>query len=256
MPLYVCSVLPRKDFEKIYDIQCINYIRITIEHYKSNQIKICYRCQGHGHSSEKCTLSPACLKCAGPHLTRDCPHIGRIVPKCVNCKGEHVASFRGCPMNPTNKKTTKSVLSKPQNNSNDNNQLNNEICKILDKFNYTKTKDITTNSSEKENSDHVIQLGQSENTTEETDEMGTHSNYKVIQTGSESPQNTSPFSDIKDLFTSFKDLKEILKLTKLLKTIKNIIDKTKNHKNNIDRIVAFINEFDNPENDLSAFLDD
>lgn len=69
MPLYVVNVLPKDEFEEIYKINEICYIRVSIERFKGmNIVKQCYHCQKFGHSSEICRLPPKCAKCSEEHL--------------------------------------------------------------------------------------------------------------------------------------------------------------------------------------------
>lgn len=60
----------------------------------------CHRCQGYGHGASFCAVAPACVKCAGPHLTRDCTKKIEQPPKCVNCGGAHPANYRSCTKSP------------------------------------------------------------------------------------------------------------------------------------------------------------
>jgi len=42
------------------------------------------------------------LRCAGDHRTTECNREINKDLKCINCKGNHVSSWRGCPLNPKN----------------------------------------------------------------------------------------------------------------------------------------------------------
>ena len=67
----------------------------------------CQRCYKLGHTREICR-GKGCKLCAEPHLTKDhascleCKTMGRLCkhqkPCCVNCKGEHTATSRICPL--------------------------------------------------------------------------------------------------------------------------------------------------------------
>ena len=35
--------------------------------------------------------------CGEAHSHKDCPNKNKKTPKCVNCRGPHVANYRGCP---------------------------------------------------------------------------------------------------------------------------------------------------------------
>ena len=43
----------------------------------------CFKCWRKGHFGENCSNSPACGRCAGEHLTRDCPD--NSIVKCILC---------------------------------------------------------------------------------------------------------------------------------------------------------------------------
>ena len=57
----------------------------------------CYRCQAFGHASTNCNYPPKCVKCAGPHPTRECTKAREVAPVCVNCAGTHTANYSKCP---------------------------------------------------------------------------------------------------------------------------------------------------------------
>ncbi|GBO04125.1 hypothetical protein AVEN_120534-1 [Araneus ventricosus] len=57
-----------------------------------------------------CSSNPRCMKCAGPHKSKDCPKPNRDTqPKCLHCNGAHTANFTDCPKNPFNRKPFSAV---------------------------------------------------------------------------------------------------------------------------------------------------
>lgn len=67
------------------------------------QVSQCHRCQKFRHASSNCNANPRCVKCAGPHLSKDCTranHCPDSPPVCANCAGNHTANYRGCKMFP------------------------------------------------------------------------------------------------------------------------------------------------------------
>ncbi|GIY23545.1 nucleic-acid-binding protein from transposon X-element [Caerostris darwini] len=98
MPLFQVQLHPTENIETIWDLDSLLYMRIKVEKYNiTGGIAQCHRCQKFGHSSINCRLTARCVKCAGEHLTSECPTQRTDAPLCVNCNGKHPASYRGCP---------------------------------------------------------------------------------------------------------------------------------------------------------------
>ena len=60
-------------------------------------VQQCWNCQSLGHSAKMCRSKTKCLICEESPIIKD-PQIKREKqPKCANCKGPHVSSYKGCP---------------------------------------------------------------------------------------------------------------------------------------------------------------
>ena len=57
----------------------------------------CYNCQHFGHSAKNCQAKPKCVICGEGHSHKGCLNKEKQQPKCANCKGPHVANYKGCP---------------------------------------------------------------------------------------------------------------------------------------------------------------
>ena len=57
----------------------------------------CFNCQSFGHSAKNCRSKQKCLICGENHSHKRCPNEEARKPKCANCKGPHIASYKGCP---------------------------------------------------------------------------------------------------------------------------------------------------------------
>ena len=78
----------------------VDDVRVRWEKFKSNkkQPTQCYKCQEWGHSSQNCNNKFKCVKCIDDHAPGQCKRTSKEgSPKCVNCKGDHAASYRLCP---------------------------------------------------------------------------------------------------------------------------------------------------------------
>lgn len=56
---------------------------------------LCSKCQEFGHVAKTCRNGQRCKHCAGPHPYKVCTKIMET-PRCVNCDGDHTATFAGC----------------------------------------------------------------------------------------------------------------------------------------------------------------
>lgn len=89
------------DAPNIWEVGKVLYHRVIVEKYiPPNKVRQCHKCQKFHHSSANCFMKPRCVKCAGPHLTMDCPHgkgkISEDLVLCCNCDKKHPASWQGC----------------------------------------------------------------------------------------------------------------------------------------------------------------
>ena len=57
----------------------------------------CFKCQSFGHKALNCTKKEKCVVCGEAHSHKNCPNKEKQKPKCANCRGPHVANYRGCP---------------------------------------------------------------------------------------------------------------------------------------------------------------
>ena len=53
-------------------------------------------CQSFGHQAKTCRSKSKCLICGEGDHHKGCPNKEKKQPKCANCKGPHVASYKGC----------------------------------------------------------------------------------------------------------------------------------------------------------------
>ena len=56
-----------------------------------------FNCQSFGHSAKYCRSKIKCLICDEGHSHKGYPNKKAKKPKCANCKGPHVASYKRCP---------------------------------------------------------------------------------------------------------------------------------------------------------------
>ncbi len=98
LPLFMLTFDNKENIQTIYGIKGILHMKVKIEPLKRTTVRIpqCKKCQGFNHTQKYCGRDPRCVKCSGKHMTQVCT-VGRDVPaKCINCKGQHPANYRGC----------------------------------------------------------------------------------------------------------------------------------------------------------------
>lgn len=103
LPLFVVTLRATANFEEVYKMDTINFLKIKIEKFKAQPYRQCYQCQAYGHSSFSCNLRVKCLKCAEAHNSKDCTIKDKALLKCANCGGNHPANYKGCPKHPANR---------------------------------------------------------------------------------------------------------------------------------------------------------
>ena len=57
----------------------------------------CFNCQSFDPSAKNYRSKQKCLIRGESHSHKGCPNKETRKPKCANCKGPHVASYKGCP---------------------------------------------------------------------------------------------------------------------------------------------------------------
>ena len=60
-------------------------------------VRQCFNCQCFGHSAQNCKSRQKSVVCGENHSHKGCPKKEAKQPKCANCSGPHVASYKGCP---------------------------------------------------------------------------------------------------------------------------------------------------------------
>lgn len=98
---YSLQILPGVPTGEFTNIVWFLNSKIKIEKFSNNEEPQCFKCQMLGHFSYKCEMKTRCVKCAGEHLSRECP-LAKDAPledlTCALCKESgHPASYKGCP---------------------------------------------------------------------------------------------------------------------------------------------------------------
>ncbi|XP_035226747.1 uncharacterized protein LOC118199064 [Stegodyphus dumicola] len=100
LPIYFIELERNKLGEAIYNLNNIFNFNITIEKYapKTKRPIQCFKCQSYGHSQANCYKKEICCKCSQNHRSNTCSLKREEKPICYFCRGEHVSSYRGCPI--------------------------------------------------------------------------------------------------------------------------------------------------------------
>jgi hypothetical protein len=98
LPLFFIDLEQADNNKEVFKIEFLCYSKIKIEEPRvKRHIVQCLRCQDYGHTKSYCNHSPNCVRCGEQHLSETCQKPTNQPPKCVLCKGEHPANYRGCP---------------------------------------------------------------------------------------------------------------------------------------------------------------
>ena len=98
LPLYLIT-LHEDQIGKLEIIDQLMFIRVRFEDYVPPKgVKQCFKCQKFHHTAKLCHSTPKCFKCSGTHDSKNCEYNkDNLVKKCVNCGGDHLALYKGCP---------------------------------------------------------------------------------------------------------------------------------------------------------------
>lgn len=99
-PLFLVATRALDARQKLVNLQFVLRCRITVESFRGDRqrVRMCYQCQGFGHSSLYCNSAPRCFRCAWAHRTRDCDRSTNTTTKCCHCDGPHRATSKLCPV--------------------------------------------------------------------------------------------------------------------------------------------------------------
>lgn len=127
LPMFFIGLKNDSNNKTIYKIDRLLNMVVTVEPPRTQKaIPQCERCQRFGHTKSYCHLGPRCVKCTQPHLTNDCPRTAKDNDvKCVNCKGDHPANYRGCEVYQDLRKKLYPALRKKSLNTNQHPQNHN-----------------------------------------------------------------------------------------------------------------------------------
>ena len=125
LPIYIVQVSLDSNIGKLLKINRLNYLKVSWEKIKKNDIIQCHKCQRIGHTAQNCNLNYRCVKCTEPHGPGQCKikkedAVRKEKIYCVNCKNfGHPASYKGCPKlaelrKKLNKKTIKAKKAKTE----------------------------------------------------------------------------------------------------------------------------------------------
>ena len=93
--------LRKGEIHPIYSLQYLLHRKISIEQpHKRREPVQCLNCNEFGHTKSYCKLTNVCVICSGIHPSAECPK-NKEDPDakvCSNCKGNHTANYRGCPV--------------------------------------------------------------------------------------------------------------------------------------------------------------
>lgn len=96
-PIFMVTVATAKLNMLKQKMHHICYAKAEWNNYiNKRRLAQCHRCQEWGHATTNCYADPACLKCAGEHLTKDCKKPRSEPAKCVNCNKDHPANATIC----------------------------------------------------------------------------------------------------------------------------------------------------------------
>jgi hypothetical protein len=98
LPYFFVDLKPSENNKDIHRTETLNYTKVKFEPPRPKRtIPQCSKCQRDGYTHAYCYHRPRCIKCAGSHLTKQCPRREKSENvKCVLCGGNHPANYKEC----------------------------------------------------------------------------------------------------------------------------------------------------------------
>lgn len=97
LPMFFVDLEPQPNNKEIYKVEFIQNTKVRIEAPRiKNNIIQCTRCQAYGNSKAYCTKSYDCVRCGGPHDSKNCQKTRDTPATCALCNGDHPANYKGC----------------------------------------------------------------------------------------------------------------------------------------------------------------
>ena len=129
LPLFFVDLKPSENNKDIYQIETLNYTKAKFEPPRPKRnIPKCSKCQRYGHTQAYCYHSPRCVKCAGSHLTKQCPRKEKSeIFKCLLCDGNDPANYKGSTVYKAIQKKTSPPLRNKQDGKNQKVLLHTQI---------------------------------------------------------------------------------------------------------------------------------
>lgn len=200
VPLPIFQItLPRNDkSNKIYDLRTYQGLEVEVQRFiRPNQINQCYNCQGWGHSSTNCHLTPKCVKCGQNHTSRTCDKSRETPATCANCGGDHPANYRNCPAFPK---------PKPHRNSNQSRPTFDRSSHIRSNVNFAQAASGRTQNLAKPSGSRSQDRGHSSNTPIDTNEEEIFMDTENIALKNEVADLKSQITSMANELTELKDL--------------------------------------------------
>lgn len=98
LPMFFIDLKANHNNKDIYNLKSLLNTCVKFEApHKKRVIPQCTKCQRYGHIKNFCHHQPRCVKCIGFHQTSECMLQEKNTNvRCVNCEGNHPASYKGC----------------------------------------------------------------------------------------------------------------------------------------------------------------
>ena len=101
LPIFQLEITDPTEAEALISQNLVCNVTGTV--YKVEEFRVpisvmqCYNCQSFSHSTKTCRSKQKCLICGENHSHKGCPSRELRKSTHANCKGPHVASYKGCP---------------------------------------------------------------------------------------------------------------------------------------------------------------
>lgn len=216
MPMYVENVLPRANFEKIFEIKDIRHIRVSAERFKgANIVKQWYKCQRFRHASDICRFGLNSLRVQAYIESLHVRPSERLLLNLLIAQVSLPCTYRDCPQTPQFRKKTNPKQTDINSTTQIIPSMMSEIFSSYTTYYYVKKSNVNDNPIKK-----VSEPGPKTNIDSGKTQNSHNTPTNPVYAAPQHENNSNYTTNFQEIFKIFHVIKQLLKFNKFIQCFK------------------------------------